>query len=353
VEDDQSKHDDHDTNKGDLSVFSSLGEWLTGIPKIFQAPLLKAAGRLLLGVVNVPTAALDARAHDIKHRQQIKERVRTALAREVVARIPDREDFVERALENFANEVIGKQQNREEVLRHTVECLSLTPSNHEQIKSSDILDDDWLDSFSRYAENASSQHMRALFGQVLASEIRHPGSYSLFTLDFVAKIQAREAKLIAHLAPYVVDRFIILSRGARWILDSDVGEKLFELNLVRPAESNRYHNIATFENKEILDGRACNFLETARHTILIVTKHRNVDLQLKGHELTQVGREVMSLPMCDPDPEMLRQFAGWLKSPYAKPAEHAELYIGEVVERDRTKIKWADFRLIEPEFFPE
>src|SRR5208283_1459027 len=52
-----------------------------------------------------------------------------------------------------------------------------------------------LNIFERYAEDASSETMRALWARVLAGEIRRPGQFSLRTLRFMSELDATTAKL--------------------------------------------------------------------------------------------------------------------------------------------------------------
>ena len=58
---------EEDSNDG--GVLAIIRQWVTkwasGIPTVFQKPLAKAANRLILGLVEVPAAALAAKAKDI------------------------------------------------------------------------------------------------------------------------------------------------------------------------------------------------------------------------------------------------------------------------------------------------
>lgn len=56
-----------------------------------------------------------------------------------------------------------------------------------------MIDDDWLNVFERYAEDASSERMQKLWGRVLAGEIRTPGKYGMRTLRFLSEFSQADA----------------------------------------------------------------------------------------------------------------------------------------------------------------
>ena len=69
-------------------------------------------------------------------------------------------------------------------------------------------DEDWLNVFSRYAEDASSERLQQLFAKVLAGEIRKPGSFSLSTMRFIAELDRETAAAFKEAAAYVTDDYI-------------------------------------------------------------------------------------------------------------------------------------------------
>lgn len=223
-------------------VLATLVSWATGIPRVFRKPLAKAAGRLLLGLVEVPAAWLGAKAADIQSRQAIRDRVRSALAKEAIGKIRGNVALADRAVEYFLADILGKQTNREAVLRHAVDELSEATGDDaarevQPEKDADSLDDDWLNAFARFAENASSDRLRALFGRILAGEIRRAGSYSLFTLDFLSKMGQYEAALITRVAPYVLGEYVILTQHTRELLRLNYRRSLAQQDFYRPPPS--------------------------------------------------------------------------------------------------------------------
>ena len=72
------------------------------------------------------------------------------------------------------------------------------------LDDSEVLSDDWLTKFERYAEDASSDQLRTLFAKLLAGEIRKPGDVSPITLHFVSMLDQKTATLIQRIFPYTV-----------------------------------------------------------------------------------------------------------------------------------------------------
>jgi hypothetical protein len=324
---------------------STVGGWLSSIPKAFRAPILKATNRLLFGLVNVPAAALEAKADDIKHAQQMRRKVRAALVAEAIDRIPGKQEVADRAVDYFVNDIIGKQENREAVLQYAVSELSHSAEYQQDTRVDRNLDDDWLNSFSRCAETAASERLQILFGQVLAGEIRKPGAYSLFTLDFLSKLGQRDAALITRIAPYVIWNMIILTKASQAVLDFELASALGALNIATATSIGATSAISLFKTeKNVVPSmtKSCALFSTNRNIFIVATDEPK-EITVECTILTQVGSEVLSLHACDPDPQMLKELATKLRT------TDAELYVGDIVVQNANSLQWRNLRLIAPE----
>jgi hypothetical protein len=314
----------------DGGYLALLGAWVSGIPKIFQKPLAKAAGRLLFGMVEVPATALAAKASDIKHSQAIKQKMRAALAKEAIAQLPTSPDIVERALNHFAANILGKQQNREAVLQQAAEELAQSPEQpaaeaQQQSTPEPDLDDDWLNDFARRAENASTERVRNLFSRVLAGEIRRPGSYSLFTLDFLSKLSPGEAALIVSIAPYALGNMVPLTEKSQAVLDFSLSTSLGGLGILSATSIGSMSAMTNYSTDHfgiIIPGRFVAFHKASKYMFFIATEEKK-SVSINCSILTKVGEEVLTLHACDPDPIMLAQVASHLAS------QGAELHIAK------------------------
>jgi hypothetical protein len=191
-----------------------LGEWLENaldlpfrLPRIpfaqtaknldkAVATLVAAGGENLAARVKASTARIEARS----------EAERTLI--EYGAKQIDNADpaFAERARDHAIGDILRSQANREEVLRHASEELA------EKSPTSDAkqeLDEDWLNAFSKYAEQKSKADVQKVWGKILAAEIRSPGATSLRTLQFLSTVDSAEATMITSAFCYVLNGLVI------------------------------------------------------------------------------------------------------------------------------------------------
>jgi Protein of unknown function (DUF2806) len=75
------------------------------------------------------------------------------------------------------------------------------------------IEDDWLNFFARLAEDKSSKELQALFGKILAGEIRKPGSFSLRTMHLMAVISRQDAADIVTFLSYVIGSDVVPFQG--------------------------------------------------------------------------------------------------------------------------------------------
>src|SRR5260370_29383469 len=94
-----------------------------------------------------------------------------------------------------------KFKNKEAIARSAIEELRNDPGAADAPSE---IEDDWLNLFARFAEDKSSEELQALFGRILAGEIRKPGSFSLRTIQLMATISKRDAEAVAAFLSYVV-----------------------------------------------------------------------------------------------------------------------------------------------------
>ncbi|TGE29750.1 DUF2806 domain-containing protein [Hymenobacter metallicola] len=90
------------------------------------------------------------------------------------------------------------QLNREAVQDFAAQALA----NEEDV-SEEPVNPDWTARLFNISQEVSSEEMHALFGKILAGEIKKPGSFSLRTLEVVRNLTSNEAALLKKVAPFV------------------------------------------------------------------------------------------------------------------------------------------------------
>lgn len=98
---------------------------------------------------------------------------------------------VDHAHDSLMKEQLRKDINLTKALGYAEQVLSDDTSE----PSTEKVDDDWLYRWRDCASDISNESLQALWGRLIANEIKSPGSYSLRTLEFLKNISSREALL--------------------------------------------------------------------------------------------------------------------------------------------------------------
>lgn len=132
----------------------------------------------------------DDTAAELEARRRVREDMAQSLTAPAHARVSP---LNERAETRFWAEEIRRQENFEAVLRLAVDRMP-AEQNDEPV------DPDWTARLVRHVKEVSNPEMQALWAEVLAREVAKPGQFSLDTLDVLANLTQREARLFERLA---------------------------------------------------------------------------------------------------------------------------------------------------------
>ena len=110
----------------------------------------------------------------------------------------DTDDFLVRSEHRALYQQVQKQKNIEAVAAHAYDELE----NHPDIPDTKT-DEDWETRFFRIVEDISSEKMQIIWGKILAGEIKHPGSFSLRTLDLIRNLSTAEAETFQKFVPLI------------------------------------------------------------------------------------------------------------------------------------------------------
>ena len=121
-----------------------------------------------------------------------------------------------RVLARMAYQEANRQSNLERITQYAAEDIDETEKiGHERP------DSDWTARFFRIAEDINTEQMQTLWGKVLSGEVKHPGSFSLRTLDILKNISQNEAETFVR-----VGKIAFLSGGKAFIPNFDSGKFL-------------------------------------------------------------------------------------------------------------------------------
>lgn len=180
------------------------------LPELIAGPAGRAISRLIAGVVEFPASHLEGFAQSVKDKTSARSLVNNAVAEAAARLVASDPGVVQRAAHNLLAKEYRHQENKEAIAFRAIELLSDPAHQSDPISSTPPdVDDDWLNVFERYAEDASSGRLRELWARVLVGEIRKPKSFSLPTLRFIAELEADVAALFERYAPMIVSGDII------------------------------------------------------------------------------------------------------------------------------------------------
>jgi hypothetical protein len=270
------------------------------IPKLIAGPAGEAISRLVGHVVDVPSEYIKSFKQGIEDKRETRSAVSKALATAVATEVVADKDLVRRAAQSFLAKELRSQTNKEAVARNAIEHLSHQPETSGQKPQTP--EEDWLNVFERYAENASSEKLRDLWGRVLAKEIRSPKSFSLRTMRFVSELDVDIAQTFQKYAKSVIDgSFMLKQPNLEGELFNDL-LRLEDAGLITGVQG----NIAKIFKSQ--SQQAAVLLKYFNKGIF-VRFDEQVSLNLPQILLTNVGREVLKIIDTVDDEGEARRFA--------------------------------------------
>jgi hypothetical protein len=265
------------------------------LPEMIAGPAGKAISRLIAGVVDIPTAYLDNFAQGIKNKTVaqtlVNQEVATAAAKLAAGDV----NIVARAAHNLLAKEYRNQRNKEDIARKALEILqeetraqafNPAPQNGARPPPPPNVDDDWLNVFERYAENASSERVQELWARILAGEIRHPRTFSLKTLRFVSELDQQTAALFEKYVPYICQNAIPTPHEL-------AGSELAEMLHLQGADL--LTGVGGLLNQNFVLGAAGQALMPNQSRMLIIQGQPNQKVQYPVAMLTKIGNEITQI----------------------------------------------------------
>ncbi len=175
----------------EIDVLDIVGEAATGLPDPIKKTFLNVAMRILGGLSSIPRALIERSTQKIIDTTEGRSLVANELANAVANNAVQDPELLQAAAEIYLPDNVRKAKNRIQVAQRAAVQASETTSNGANAAPPD---DDWLNLFTRYAEDASSERLQDMFARVLAGEIIHPGSFNLATLRTISELDQQTAQ---------------------------------------------------------------------------------------------------------------------------------------------------------------
>jgi Protein of unknown function (DUF2806) len=201
--------DQEDGQSHDLAIAASLEA--NGITLKARSRALAALDRLAGSLFDMPTAYFEGVAGKKRLKDAVEERLTLAQAKAAEQQILGDPELGNILIRDVLKDRARKQVNTSGVAVEAIEAIRALPPPEPEASSEKIsenLNEDWMNQFVRYAEDASSEDLQQIWGRVLAGEIRQPGSFSKQTLRFIAELDKETAKACEFVAGHVIDTWI-------------------------------------------------------------------------------------------------------------------------------------------------
>ena len=129
-------------------------------------------------------------------------------------------DIIDRAMQGLLEKAYRTQINKDEVARVAIESLTEEPAN----AASEPPSDQFMTHFEKYAGDATEAELRVMFGRLLASEVRVPGSVSHQTLHVVSMLDSAVAGLIVRVLPFCSENMAFMDAIKPPLSDPEITE---------------------------------------------------------------------------------------------------------------------------------
>lgn len=279
-----------------------IAEVALNLPAPVQTGLISALNNLLGGLTAIPAAKLKQYAQGIEDTTAARSAVAATFAKAVgEAGLAD-PLLLQAAAELYFPTALRKAKNRIGVAQKAAEHVASESGEHPQAAPPE---EDWMNFYGRFAEDASSAKLQDLFGRILAGQIVRPGSFSQATIRAVAELDqaiAADFSLVwAKSVGEAVDHSAEFHRGewfARW-------KRLAEAGLMAPSETAQF--LPPFQ--PIVNGNGLWMPMSMDKTYLMIHFPEHCGARWTNIGFTRVGRELGSI-LARPDVEANMRDAG-------------------------------------------
>lgn len=238
-------------------------------------------------------------------------------------------------IEERTQERVNFQEAKKQLNIENVTAFAAEELNNEEEVTDEPLDEDWTTRFFRIAEDISNEEMQALWGKILAGEIKQPKSYSLRTLELIRNLSKKEADVFMKVA-----NFAVKSGNENYVFKGNSDEKLAndyqinypdialltEIGLIQPGDfvSHQFMQQATDTKRILVAGNIVIFVDIKANTPTV---------QMPVHVFSNSGNELLKLIKSTPPLDYLTYLAKSIKN------ENVDVKYAFIIGRDGNAIR--------------
>lgn len=272
----------------DSKIVPVITDVVLGLPEPVQASFWKAIGNFLGGLSAIPAAKLKQYAQAIEDTTVNRSMVGAIVAKAVGEEATKDPVLMQAAAEAYLPTALRKAQNRRSVAESAAEHLAEKVSSGASTEETAPPDDDWMNSFMRFAEDASSERLQDLFGRILAGQVLRPGAFGFSTLRTLSELDQDIAiDFIDAWSKSVGDR---VDYAKEWRLGDyfERWKRLSEAGLMAPSTTAQYPPPYNPDP----EGNSPWTMMSAGGTLVHLSFEKGCNLSWEHINFTKVGREI-------------------------------------------------------------
>lgn len=172
-------------------MLTELTALTASLPAPVKTAFFATVGRLLGGLTAFPEGWVRRRIQAYNDTTDARSAVAAILAKGVAENALADPVTMRAAAEIYLPNEIRKSRNKAQIAQIAAEQIIEIQKGDEAAAPPS---DDWMNVFTRLAEDASSEDLQQLFARILAGEVTRPGSYSRATLRAVSELEKETAE---------------------------------------------------------------------------------------------------------------------------------------------------------------
>ncbi len=176
-----------DVESTGLAIVTSA---VNGLAAPVKTSFFKALSDLLGGLTAIPAAKLKQYAQGIEDTTAARSTIAAIIAKDAAEGGLADPLLRQAAAEIYFPTALRKARNRIGVAQKAAHHIASEAGEHPDAAPPE---DDWMNFYARFAEDASSEKLQDLFGRILAGQIVRPGSFSQSTIRAVVELDQATA----------------------------------------------------------------------------------------------------------------------------------------------------------------
>ena len=283
----------------------------TGVSLQAKSRAVAALDRLIGSLADLPAAYVEGKANKRRLKDQIDRRLLEVQAEVAERKLRGMEQAGDALLVDALKAAGRKQANSACVAIEAIEEMKALPpptmaQPGDMADEPAAVDEDWMNQFSRYTEDASSDQLQQTWGRVLAREVNRPGSFSRHTLRFVAELDRTTAEHCEFAMELAIGDFI--PKTEAWNASSHL---MIGLDLQRLGLLEGIGGLGGMSQTFEFGGEPMSFVKGQQ--LMVVSGQQGAQLSVPAIVVTRLGQEVFSLLTPSRPADALRELAGLLE----------------------------------------